>query len=519
MNATSSRLKMQIVTLLRIMFVILISNTSSLQNFEVESNIQKKKYTDFPSDKATVRKIQSDALLADNTLAALSDAMRIHPAKFWKLKHRFKSGQDLHLDESKLKEYIDRPHSKRLVQKLSNVLEGKDVFLTVIGGSNSGGAGIQEDEPGGAEGIFPLVITDWWTKIITPITGSKLHLNLVSIGGTGSNFHQYCHHAYLENNLDMVMLEASVNDLSINQPGNVNRCIALEQLTRQLLLYPTQPALVYVNLYHGAMQKDGCKNLDDYGQRELSQAYKITSIRWRDLVCPLIENVRKPVFGVNVLCCDLHHINLLGHAQISLMFINIIRDVLLKLTTSSKLAFPSLLAPTLPKPVYIKDPNKIISMPQCWTTITPNYLKTINNNFDVQVVKHDSFQYWPLIRMGYQCNWPVCHTDGFSGWVGSTIGARLIISFIVPQAPNLAKTWSVVFATRTCSYCGKAKVWIDNNYENGIIVNSKIDVAQTLVNIVALQVYPGEHTLTIDVLEPANVTLAGVMLGPPDGPY
>ena len=158
-------------------------------------------------------------------------------------------------------------------------------------------------------------------------------------------------------------------------------------------------------------------------------------------------------------------------------------------------------------------------MPQCWTTITPNYLKTINNNFDVQVVKHDSFQYWPLIRMGYQCNWPVCRTDAFSGWVGSTIGARLIISFIVPQAPNLAKTWSVVFATRTCSYCGKAKVWIDNNYENGIIVNSKIDVAQTLVNIVALQVYPGEHTLTIDVLEPANVTLAGVMLGPPDGPY
>jgi glutaredoxin len=97
------------------------------------------------------------------------------------------------------------------------------------------------------------------------------------------------------------------------------------------------------------------------------------------------------------------------------------------------------------------------------------------------------------------------------------VGATLIVSFTVPRvAPD---TRSVVFATRTCPYCGKAKVWIDNDFENGRIVDAKIDMAQTSVNVIALRVNPGVHTLTISVLEPANVTVAGVMLGPPDGPY
>ena len=517
---SNSQRKMQIFALLCITFTILICNSSSLEKLQVESSISSDEHTDFQSDEASSREIKTDALLSDKTLAKLADAMRAHPATLWKLKHRFKSGQDLHIDESKFKEFIDYPHSERLLNKLSKVLKGEDVFLTVIGGSNSGGAGVQEDEQGGAEGIFPFVISDWWAKAITPITGSELQLNLVSIGGTGSNFYQYCHHAYLENSPDLVMLEASVNDVAIAQPANAHRCTALEQLTRQLLLYSSEPALIYVNLYNPGTRDRKCENLDDYGQTALSQAYKITSIRWRDLVCPVTDqNIRKPITGVNVASRDLNHINLLGHAQISLMFINIIRDVLLKLMTGTKLVVSNSPAPKLPKPLYIKDQDKLISMPHCWTTITPNYSKPIHNNFKVQVVKHHMFQYWSLIPMGYQCKRPVCRTDAFSGWIGSTIGARLIVSFIVPQPAlgDLPKAWSVVFATRTCSYCGKAKVWIDNDFDNGIIVDNNIDVAWTSVNIVALRVKLGEHTLTINVLEPANVTLAGVMLGPPDG--
>ena len=512
---------MYIITLLPL--VILIFNTTSAEKREVEisqSKLSRGKYsTDFESE-ATTRQIFSDALLSEETLEKFSDRLRINPAKIWSLKHRFKSGQDLGINESKLSTFIDYPYSERLVGKLYKVLKGESVQLTVIGGSNSGGAGVQEDEPGGAQGIFSLVITDWWAKEITPLTGSELELTLVSIGGTSSDFYQYCHHGYVKNNPDLVILESSVNDLNVRtQFRNVNRSLALEQLTRQLLSYPSQPALIYVNLYHGDYHRSGCKNLDDYGQRALSRAYKITSVRWRDLVCPLaVGNVREPLTGLDVLCRDEDHVNLLGHAQVSLMLINMIRKALLQIITNREKVRHSSLAQALPKPVYIKTADKIISNPHCWTTITPNYQNKIKNNLDIKVVQNKMFVYWPLIRMGYRCDPPrVCRTDAYSGWVGSTVGATLIVSFTVPRvAPD---TRSVVFATRTCSYCGKAKVWIDNDFENGRIVDAKIDMAQTSVNVIALRVNPGVHTLTISVLEPANVTVAGVMLGPPDGPY
>ena len=517
-NSWYTNKTMHITILLLLNFAIFIFNKNSGEKLEVKNSGSEMSNE---SDEPTTRRILSDAFLSDKTIAKLSDVLRIHPTKIWKLKDRLKSGQDLGINESKFSEFIDYPQSERLEEKLRNVLKGDDVHLTVIGGSNSGGAGVQEDEQEGAQGIFPLVVTDWWAKAITPLTGSELKLNLVSIGGTGSDFQQYCHHAFLENQLDLVLLESSVNDLNhIQQSPKVNRSLALEQLTRQLLLYPSQPALLYVNLYDGTKH---CKNLDDYGQRALSHTYKITTVRWRDLVCPLIVgNVRNPSAGLNVLCKDGHHVNLLGHAQVSLMLINIIRDVLLNVIRKGLAVRSSIAENPLPKPVFINTTNKIISNPLCWTTITPNYKKPIKHNLNVKVVKNTAFQYWPLIRMGYPCDSPrVCRTDAYSGWVGTIVGATLVISFTVPSVASgdVVNTRSVVFATRTCAYCGNAIVWLDNDFEDRVIIKAKIDWAQTSVNIIALHVNPGLHTLTISVLEPGNVTLAGVMLGPSDGPY
>ena len=468
------------------------------------------------------RQIFSNALLSDETLTTLANALLVHPFTTWNLKHRFNSPQALGIDESSLSNFVDYPRNERLVRKLYKVLEGEDIFLTVIGGSNAGGAGVQEDE-GSAQWVFPRVLRDWWGKVITPVTGSVFHLNLVSIGGTASDFYQYCHQVYLENRLDLVILESSVNDLNVKPPKKVEFSLALEQLTRQLLSYVTQPALIYVMLYPGRTHDFGCKNLYDYGQKEVAEAYKITSIRWRDLVCPLtVENVRQALADMEVLCKDRSHVNLLGHAQVSLMLINTIRETILDIISKRK-PLRILPAETLPTPVYIKTPEKMISHPLCWTTITPNYQNTsIKVDLSITVVQNIAFEYLQLHRMGYPCHPPrVCRADAYAGWVGRTVGATLIISFVVPpREPGAGfKTRSVVFATRTCDYCGNAKVWIDNDFENGKLVEAKRPMVQTSVNVIALHVKPGVHTLTIRVVEPANVTLAGLMLGPGDGPY
>ena len=490
----------------------------------LQSEIPNGKYSSHLQSHLHDRKIFSDALESGETLQKLSDSLSIHPAKIWKLNHRFKNANDLVIDESEINKFIDHSYNPRLVGKLYKVLKGEDVQLSVIGGSNLGGAGVQEDEPGGAQGLFPYVIDDWWAKAITPLTGSKLNLNLVSIGGTASDFYQYCHRLFLTRNLDLVLIETSVNDLNIRQQYETNRSLALEQWTRQLLVHPTQPALVYVNLYQGARQKLGCENLEDYGQSALTRAYHITTIRWRDLVCPVTTpNVRKPRIDVDVFCNDKDHINLFAHAQVSLIIINMIRDLLLKIIANKGLVIRSLSVTILPKPVYIRAEKNIISYPLCWTTVTSDYRKYITNDFDVKVVKNYLFQYQPLTRLGYKCEPPrVCRTDAYSGWFGDKLNANLIISFVVPhreQEEGIEDARSVVLVTRTCPSCGMAQVWIDNDYEDRELVDAKVWGGQTCVRLIAKHVLPGIHTLTIQVVETANFILAGVILGPPDGSH
>ena len=489
---------MHIITLLFLNFAILIFNKSS----------------------AAGRQILSDAFLSDKTITKLSENLSVHPTEIWKLKHRFKTEHDLGINESKLSEFIDCPNNESLGEKLRKVLKGEDVYLTVIGGFTLGGESVPEDNQRGTQEIFPLVIKDWWAEAITSLTGSELNLNLVNISGTGNDFYQYCSQAYLEDNLDLVLVESSGRNL--DQLNNVNHSIAVEQLIRQLLLHPQQPALIYVNLHHNTNHLLGCKNLDSDGQKKLSHAYQITSVRWRDLACALtLKNVRKPIAGINRLSEDKHHINLLSHAQVSLMLIDMIRKVLLKITTDKKLAFHSRLLQSLPKPVFIRT-NRMITNPLCWTTVSPaNDQNTrIKNNLNIKVVKNTMFKFQPVI---HACSGSsgFCPTDTYNGWVGTSVGATLIMSFTVPSAAseNRANTRSVVLATRTCSYCGKARAWIDNDFENATFINGKLLQPRTLVHIIAVRVNPGIHTLTIRVFEPANVIVAGVMLGPPDGPY
>ena len=193
---------------------------------------------------------------------------------------------DLGIHETLLHDVVENKGNTRLKHKLFKVFKGEDLHLAVIGGSNTAGGGLQEDE-GRTDGIFFRVISDWWRKTITPITGSRFKTRQIAMGGTGSDFFQYCHHSYVQDNVDLVLLEMSVNDLH-ELPYNVNLSLPIEQLTRQLLEYPTEPALLYVNLLSGRSYYQGCTNLEDFGQRLLSDVYKVTTFSWRDAVCPIV---------------------------------------------------------------------------------------------------------------------------------------------------------------------------------------------------------------------------------------
>jgi hypothetical protein len=479
------------------------------------------------------------------TLNKLHHALLVHPFKTWKLKHKFSSMEDICVHEDTLHDAIENPRNGRLQHKLHKVLRGEDVFLDVFGGSNTVGAGLQKDE-GDYEGRYANVIKHWWYKTITPITGSHLKLREIAIGGTSSDFFQFCFGSYIHEKLDLVFIELSINDNRII-PGNTNKSLPREQLTRQLLSYPTEPALVYINLFNGK----NCTNLEDYGQDILTNTYKITSLKWRNAVCS--KNARNclkepcHLFG-----SDRMHINQLGHGHISLMVINLLRKILLDHITSTKKSTRILHdnkgtgAPwriesftnnfltgrtvaqqnsVLPSPVFLNKTTNIIMKPLCWTNLTSRYYRTdlVKSTLHV-IIKHASGFHLETEIIGGKTNNKRPHRpDGYTSWIGKTVGAKMTLFFTIPGTNSSQgtenKTRSVAVARRTCRFCGAAHIWIDRDYHNKKFVDTNEQNVRTTVTMIALHVGQGDHIVNVEIARGGKVTILAIMVGPSDGPY
>jgi hypothetical protein len=395
-----------------------------------------------------------NTFLLHTILTELRKAVLLHPFKIWKLKHKFSSVKDIRVHENVLHEVIQNPWNQRLQHKLCKVLRSEDVYLDVFGGSNTVGAGPKKDE-GDIEGRFSKVITHWWNETITPITGSNLKLREIAMGGTSSEFFQFCFGSYIHEKLDLVFIEMAVNDMR-ELPSNANKSLPLEQLTRQLLAYPTEPALVYINLFKGLYCNEGCTNIEDYGQDLLTVTYNITSLKWRNAVC--FGNARNKLKSpCELICSDKWHINQLGHAHISLMVINLFRKIVLdhisSVITNSRVTIwkkPTRVSGenesmrvhrgitfstrnrflrgllrhkiALPRPVFIDKTTKIISKPLCWTKLTPNChrINDVKNNLNVVRTKTKSF-YLENAKIGGKCNKPPCRVDAYRSWTGKTV--------------------------------------------------------------------------------------------------
>ncbi|CAB4021352.1 Hypothetical predicted protein [Paramuricea clavata] len=495
--------------------------------------------------------------LLPTILNVLCKALLVHPFTTWKLKHKFSSMKDIRVHENVLHEVIHNPWNERLKHKLYKVLQGEDVYLDVFGGSNTAGAGLRKDE-GDLEGRYSLVITHWWNKTITPITGSNLKLRQIAMGGTSSEFFQFCFASYIHEKPDLVFIEMAVNDMR-DLPSNANKSLPLEQLTRQLLVYPKEPALVYINLFNCPYCNYSCTNIEDYGQDLLTDTYNITSLKWRNAVCSknARNNLKNPC---DLICSDGMHINLLGHAHISLMLINLFRRILLdhistvitnsgvshrkkstrvarenkstRVTSGITLSMSDQLPPrilrkqiALPRPVLIKKTTKIISEPLCWTNLSPNYhrINDVKNNLDVIITKTKGF-FLETAKIGEKCSKPPCRVDSVSSWTGKTIGANITFSFTVPEenyplSAEGIQTRSVAIGIRTCWNCGVADMWLDSDYKSKKIFSTKLHYGRTCAKILALHVEPGNHTLNVEIVRQGKVSIVAIMVGPSDGPY
>ena len=467
-----------------------------------------------------------DGMYENNYL--LKKALRKYPSSVWVYKDRFPTLRHLLLEKDDLDKSIQNRENPRLGKIMEKVLRGENIKILLIGGSNSAGGGLQEDEHS-LNGTFYNILSVWWAKTITPATGSKLKIKVIAIGGTQSTFFQFCYKVFLEGfEYDLAIIELSVNDARGIALQKVNKAQPLEQLTRQLMNRENRPAIFYVNLFAANTPNLGCFNLMDFGQSFLCDHYDITTINLRDANCRLNKNGGYNVTSkaIKIQSKDRHHIGLLGHAQIALMLLKVISRKLVQLIgygndIRDHGRYNSI--SKLPSPVYIKRERNIISKPLCWTTLVSNQKENIHNSLKVSVFKSKGFiMKKPVLIGGIKYSGHVYRTDAYGSWWASEKDSQITFEFniIQMQDHHIHSTRSVGLIARKSPGSGEVEAWIDDHFNKRVSIQlNSFSFRQTDVSIIAVHVPLGKHTLNVRITKAGDVPLIGIVIGPPNGPY
>ena len=142
--------------------------------------------------------------------------------------------------------------------------------MIVIGESNATGGGIKKHR----HLLYHRLFSQWWDKVISPTTGTKLTMENLSLRGTRNDF---CLQNFItpDDEPDIVFIELSVNDYEY---------IHIELLTRRILSLKSFPLVLYVSLVNfvnkcaslSSAKNPRCHNSEEFGQRELATHYGIT---------------------------------------------------------------------------------------------------------------------------------------------------------------------------------------------------------------------------------------------------
>lgn len=101
----------------------------------------------------------------------------------------------------------------------------------------------------------------------------------------------------------------------------------LEQLTRQLLKYPSKPALLYVNFVRGVHAGNiSCINLESFGQVELAGYYGIASLSLREILCRK-ENGNWKAVITRMMSSDGNHVDGRAHALVTTLMIRYFESI------------------------------------------------------------------------------------------------------------------------------------------------------------------------------------------------
>ncbi|XP_022784224.1 uncharacterized protein LOC111324831 [Stylophora pistillata] len=501
-------------------------------------------------------------------LGLLRSAIERDPFETWFFKNRFKSKVDLLMASKPWNSGVFQ--RKGTTSRLKNVilrsLQGENIGIAIMGGSISAGAGLTYDGED-LRGLYYRVFSDWWRKIVLPLTGSSIKLSNLAMGGTSSNFYAFCYSVFLnpETDMDLAFLDFTVNDYVQFKNCKFPMALPLEQLTREVLSEGSSPAVMFVNFVQGDVKRPKCENLENHGQTLLAKHYGITTFSLRKFLCSGFSAKQKNLS--KMFATDGNHISIIGHAQMAFMMINHVRQLMLNVldglmttmkgkVTAEKLSLPSIgdriILPdcplkfkNLPETLFKSYCQNLCEHPRCFTQITPDCTSNITANQSLQVNAIGTFGFEAIQKVpinsvllpnatceakqrslenhDQQFNEIQTHrTDAYGGWKSKSKNSMLELEILIPFT-SLSKQCimegetparMVAIAVRTRGNGGQAKVWLNEHEERGVLISSYSLFSHTKLHTIASHVMPGRHVISIRTETPGVFILSGVMVGP-----
>lgn len=430
---------------------------------------------------------------------------------------------NISFDDELMSRAIQRGNVTRLKNVLKKVLRGEDITVLVIGGSNSAGGKLGLDE-NSFDGIYFKVFAKWWNSTFGKAIKSFVKEIHLTIGATGSPFFAFCYKTFIADSekIDIVLVELSANDCRFRTAKH------LEQLTRQVLEYPSEPAVLYINLianlgYKNKPHNPTCRNLETFGQTELARHYDITSFSLKEVFCRKNETGQWKMILTNMAGSDGNHIGLKAHALVASLIIKhvgrVTKELINDVYNSADQLTGGNKSYSLPKFLHIEHESEALTKPLCWTGKTPNAFKNLHHpNLQLQVINKEGFSPCFQVRgegLNVKNLSKELRTDSQGGWCASKSVSTLRLKIYVPliAVDSFLRSRSVIVLSRFYSV-GQAEIWLDNNKDKAVKTDS--DWVYDRYDTIATRVNTGYHTITIRTVRDGVFMVSGVLVGPPD---
>ena len=404
----------------------------------------------------------------------------------WAYKDLYRHRRELMLNQGlidRAKRHVSR--NNRLKRLFSLATQGFNVDVSVVGGSISRGQPFVQTGQG--KRVYFNALQDWWNKVIRPVTGSKMFMKDLSIGGVGTDYFANCLPAHLptESNTNLVLWELSGNDVGRYQRVGTNSSQPLEQFLRNTLRYRSQPAIILLNFFNGndLLSKRGCRDLDFDGEGKVAYHYDVTELSWTRAVCPYLMRDQSGMAFEYLFSKDHRHPSIPAHAQMAYILIEHIRDQFIKALTYSNLENGVIVKSTLPLPMFEQT---YIGAPLCYTLLKVDNSEPLNT-LTVDIVsspKYSLTTYRSFVHRG----------DRLQGMQTKSPGEMITFRFVVPSYAAILPFRKLAVLSFTKS--GEAIAQLDNR-STVPLRTDKYATLGTIETIPARNIGPGEHQLRI----------------------